>query len=195
MKAGTSARWLRHHITPDHEQERTFARVRVIGTYRAPLRLQDRFTRLGSVSRPGVRNLRWRRRLYAVRSSTGFSGYRVGSWQHALQTLLGPDPVCDLFGWVKAAVVAAGLIVVWGALVAAGSSPLLAAALAAGVVALIWVGAAAVLFVRDIARARAEPPPSWPGEAGVREPRRPPPSPQAGAIELDPPRSDVIGPD
>jgi hypothetical protein len=79
----------------------------------------------------------------------------------------------------------------WGGLVWAGSSPLWALLLSGAVAGLAWVATAAMTFLRDIRRLSAEPPPvTPPGQGGVREPRRPPPTPGAGAAGLEVPTAD-----
>lgn len=121
--------------------------------------------------------LRLRRRTYAIRAGSGFEGYVLGSKQHALMSLLRPFDLPGRWGLVA---VVGGWVAVTALLRVADTAPATAAALAAAIVAGMWVGAAAAGFVRERRRATREappPPPEGGGDAGVREPRRPPPDP------------------
>lgn len=140
--------------------------------------------------RPMTSPLRWRRRWYAARAKTGFEGWRVGSWQHAFQSVLRPVPVRDLSLSVRAALIPLVWLAAWGGVTLAGAAAVRAPTeIASVVVALAWLVVGLAAFLTDVCRIRRRPPFWPPPDAGIREPRQSPPDLGAGQIQLDPPES------
>lgn len=133
-------------------------------------------------------SFRWRRRWYAVRAKTGFEGWRVGSWQHAFQSVLWPAPVRDLRVSVRVALIALVWLAAWGGVTLAGPTGVRAPGeIASFVVVLAWAVVGLATFLADVLRIRRRPPFWLPPDAGIREPRQTPPDVGAGQIQLDPP--------
>ena len=129
--------------------------------------------------------LKLRRSWYTARARLGFSGYRVGSWQHGLQCILRLAPLRARRP-ARITKLVAGLVF-WSISLAALSALGVGGAgwWALAVTAASWVTIGAVLFLRDRNRAW----PTGPPTSGSREPRRPSPNQGAGETQLEPPET------
>lgn len=137
------------------------------------------------MARVHIASLERRRRMYAIRGTTGFEGYVTGSWQHAFQALIGPFGVALR---VTTATVTIGFVSIVTGLVVRGISIGSAVAIGGAMTVGLWLVTSMVAFAREMRRVRRVPPPSLgPGQVGVREPRRPPPNAGTMPVELSEP--------
>ncbi len=117
-----------------------------------------------------INSLRRRRIRYQISAAFGFSGYRIGSRQHAFQCFVTLAPLRRADGRGKVTAVFVVFLISGLASTLAGIDGAWPTALA--VTATIWLLTGLVLFLSGrFNRGGAEPPTS-----GVREPRRPLPA-------------------
>lgn len=133
--------------------------------------------------------LRWRRRWYAYRWDAGFM--RTGSWKHLMYSVVHPEPVHYLNLPLRAGLVGLLWVAALGGFSLAGLGPARSAFWAAVLVVGVWLLVGVGSFVFDVVRARSQGPRWHPPDAGMREPRRPAPNLDAGAIRLDLPNTPV----